>query len=383
MAENLNWIVPKPRIEDINKFLCSDQTWEFPDTEKYFFSINENGEGLWKKGNSTDAFLKGDGTLTTMELGYIDEDDDPTSPKNVYAYLYDGGILHFSNKPIQEHGENTLVERYYLEATSNIFMLERVPWSDRRKEIVKITSEDSFTPTLGMGFWFYEFENLKDISALRKWNMYPVKSLYNTFGCCYNLKNFDALYGWSLKSLENLIGTFTRCYYLTDLTVFLNWDVSKVTGMSHTFEFNYNIKDISALRRWDVSSVKNLGSIFRGCTSLEDISALSNWKTSSLRYINNFLDGCVSLKSLQGLENLDVSEVISFKSAFQDCDLLVDISPIAGWNVGYGIYFGYMFYNVKSVKSFEVLNDWNVTSDATIQMFGSTYGTKPDWYENE
>lgn len=103
-----------------------------------------------------------------------------------------------------------VIKSYYLEGVSNILAPKKVPWHDKRKEVKRLTCEYNFTPTKGIGYWFYNMPNLTDISSLYMWDTTDLVSLYNTFGYDTEIKDWLPLRTWKTTSLTNMIGTFAN-----------------------------------------------------------------------------------------------------------------------------------------------------------------------------
>lgn len=311
-------LVPAAKITDRNRFLSANSTWEEPSTYLYFLSTVG-----WIKGDNEHYFLKGNGTWSKMSLEILDNED----KTGVFVYYYNGDTLHFSNRPISDHGNNIVMQEFYLDFDSDIKVFDKVPWRNYAISIKSITSEDNFVPSIGIGYWFYNFYYLEDISGLSKWDVSNVANFYNTFGYCASVISWEPLKNWKTESLLYLIGTFTGSS-ITDLTTIQDWDVSKVLAMTHLFE-KTKIVDLTPLLNWQVQSIINLGSIFSNCSNI------------------------------------------------------VSIAPISHWDVSQCVYMDYSFYNCIQINDFSTLNIWNTEKCTNhTNTFKNTIAPRPTWGEN-
>lgn len=311
-------LVPVAKTTDINRFLSSNSTWEDPSIYLYFLSTIG-----WIKGNSENYFLRGNGTWSKMALENIDNKD----KEGIFVYYYNGDTLHFANNPIEDHGSNTIMQEFYLDFDSDIKVFDKVPWRNYTSSIKKITSENNFIPSVGIGYWFYNCYYLEDISGLDGWDVSNVVNFYNTFGYCANVISWEPIKNWQTDSLLYLIGTFTGSS-IKDLSVLQSWDVSKVLAMTHLFE-KTAISDLTPLSSWQVKSIINLGTIFGNCSNI------------------------------------------------------TSVAPIVNWDVSNCVYMDYSFYNCTQINDFTLLNSWNVEKCTNhTNTFKNIVAPRPTWGEN-
>lgn len=87
---------------------------------------------------------------------------------------------------------------------------------------------------------FSDCKNLTDISALSAWsdkvsNLDPATGLQSLFEWDSTLRDISALKDWNISGVKTLRETFIGCG-LTDLMSLKNWDVSSVENMAGTFQ---------------------------------------------------------------------------------------------------------------------------------------------------
>lgn len=301
-------LVPAAKLTDISRFLSINGTWEDPSI--YLKFLSEYG---WILGNQEDLFLRGDGLWAKMDI----EDENNEQTEGVFVYYYNGDTLHFSNTKIEEHGNNQVLQEFYLSKDSNILVAEQVPWRNYSNQIKTITSEDNFIPSLGIGYWFFNFYNLDNIQDLSKWDTSHVISFYNTFGYCAKISDWSWIANWKTDSLLFLIGTFAGCIALNDLNFLRHWNTSHIIAMTHAFEQTTFI-DLTPLSLWDVSSVINFGSIFKECLKITDLTPIANWQTTKCIYLDYAFYGDYDIKDFAVLNNWNVEKCTNHANAFKN-----------------------------------------------------------------
>lgn len=301
-------LVPAAKLTDISRFLSVNGTWEDPSI--YLKFLSEYG---WILGNQEDLFLRGDGLWAKMDI----EDENDQENEGIFVYYYNGDTLHFSNVKIEEHGDNHVLQEFYLNKDSNIFVADQVPWRNYANNIKTITSEDNFIPSLGIGYWFYNFYNLTNIQDLSKWDTSNVVSFYNTFGYCAKMEDWSWIANWKTDSLLFLIGTFAGCISLNDLSFLRHWNISNVIAMTHIFE-QATFTDLTPISFWDVSSVINFGSVFKECLNIKDLTPIAEWQTVKCIYLDYVFYGCTNIQDFSVLNNWNVEKCTNHANAFKN-----------------------------------------------------------------
>ena len=157
------------------------------------------------------------------------------------------------------------------------------------------------------------------LKPLSNWNVSNVKNMNYTFASLDTLETLEGLENWDVSNVEGMYATFAigaseytagHRSSLKEVNALRNWNVEKVTSIGGFFQLCEDLESIEGIQNWNVSNVKDMSSVFRGCKSITDISPIVNWDTSNLKNINSMFNDCDLLEELD-LSNFDLSNVTS------------------------------------------------------------------------
>ena len=118
--------------------------------------------------------------------------------------------------------------------------------------------------------WFYNMENLTDITDMKYLNTSEVTNMMYMFGGCSNLTTLDVS-NFNTANVTNMSGMFAGCSSLTSLDL-SSFNTANVTGMDAMFVFNNNLKTIYVSDKWSADNVtldsSNMLGMFGVCLSL-------------------------------------------------------------------------------------------------------------------
>ena len=292
--------------------------------------------------------------------------------KDIYVYLYDDGILAFSNASEPIEGK-TIVKEYgnikgqeyksWTDEDNNI--VSDIPWFNETSLITKVSIVDEIVP-LSMASWFHSCINLTEIENIEKIDTSEVKNMAIMFYNCSSLTNLD-LRSFNTSKVETMESMFNSCTNLTNLNVssfntskvknmgwmFCNcnnltglnlssFDTSNVTIMETMFGGCSNLTSLD-LSSFDTSNVENMTSMFYHCTNLNNLN-LSNFNTSKVKYTGWMFGNCLSLTSLD-LSSFDTSNMQLMESMFASCTNLTTIYVGDNWDLTNVENTNYMFAN--------------------------------------
>ena len=87
---------------------------------------------------------------------------------------------------------------------------------------------------------------------------------------------------------------FTRCTKLRDIGALKNWDMSYAVDITKMFKQCTSLTDISAVANWKLTT-DNLFELFYGCTALQDASALTSMDVSNTMTFTRIFGNCSKL----------------------------------------------------------------------------------------
>lgn len=227
---------------------------------------------------------------------------------------------------------------------------------------------------------FSDCKNLTDISALSAWsdkvsNLDPATGLQSLFEWDSALRDISALKDWNISGVKTLRETFIGCG-LTDLMSLKNWDVSSVENMAGTFQCNSGLTSLNGLELWDVSRVVYFSStsvnstsktgMFYACDAITDISALRNWNTSSMGYANAMFGDCDGISDWSPLKDWNTHNLKKADYMFYSCRQLTNLAMFTNWDVGSLEYAREMFKECN-LTTLAGLENWNMQAASNIR----------------
>ena len=118
--------------------------------------------------------------------------------------------------------------------------------------------------------WFYNMENLTDITDMKYLNTSEVINMMYMFAGCSNLTSLDVS-NFNTAKVTNMGGMFGGCSSLTELDL-SSFNTANVTGMDAMFVFSNNLKTIYVSNKWSTENVtldpSNALGMFGVCLSL-------------------------------------------------------------------------------------------------------------------
>ena len=184
------------------------------------------------------------------------------------------------------------------------------------RDITAIKDWD-MSAAFNVGSMFYGCESLESISALSSWDLSGavyadamfydsgIKSLVGaetwniaanhiegyepTVSAIFNGTKITNLIGITANTfsskIKNFWGVFARCTELVSLTGGSEMNTSGATTMATMFGNDVALMDISAIENWDTSNVINMAGIFQGCKNIQNLSHINNWNLSSISQV--------------------------------------------------------------------------------------------------
>lgn len=348
--------------------------------------------------------------LTVKELAKAELDEwnhagyENPEPNDIYIYLYDNNTLHFSDTPIEDHGNHSLTANYFLPKGTK-YSSNPWPWESHASVVTTITAQGKIVPA-DMTEWFYNFTNLQNIDGLKSFKTNNARSFYNLFRNCKKLENVDALANWDTSNVTLMNTIFQNCTELSNINGLRNWSTEKVTNLQYAFShcpiiniddlknwntqsvqnfsnmFSYceKLENVDGCSKWNLSSVLYMNSLFEYCSSLKNVNGLASWDTSNLSWLKAFLTNCTNLTDISGLENFKLNNTNNLSDFFNGCTLLSNIDPIKNWDTKSITDMSRMFNKCSAISSFAPLNNWNVSKVTNhSNTFTGTTGTRPSW----
>ena len=222
------------------------------------------------------------------------------------------------------------------------------------------------------GQMFKGCRSLEDISALQNWNTANVKTMAEMFHLCKKLTSIDALKQWDTTNLDAIWGMFNHCTSITNVNALENWNVSKVKYFSELFNNCTKLTDISKLKNWDTKNVKEMDSMFTSCKELTSISALSTWKTDKVTTLKNTFYGCEKLTSIDAVKDWNTEKLTTLEGTFACCNAITSVEPLRNWNTANVTSMKETFRDCFNIPSVDALKSWNTAKVTDMeQMFSS------------
>lgn len=223
-----------------------------------------------------------------------------------------------------------------------------------------------------LGQMFKFCTSLEDISALQNWNTAKVQNMSEMFWLCKKLTSIDALKQWDTTNLDAIWGMFNHCTSITNVNALENWNVSKVKYFSDLFNNCTKLSDISKLKNWDTKNVKEMDSMFTSCKELTSINALSTWKTDKVTTLKNTFAGCEKLTSIDAVKDWNTEKLTTLEGTFAGCEAITSVEPLRNWNTANVTSMKETFSHCLNIPSVDALTSWNTAKVTDMeQMFSS------------
>jgi len=203
-------------------------------------------------------------------------------------------------------------------------------WHDYAKNFTSVVFDESFCCALPTttSYWFYKFNNLKEIKGIEYLNTSKVTSMRSMFSNCSSLTSLD---------------------------------------VSH----------------FNTINVTNISNMFYGCSSLEYLD-LSNFNTKNVTEMNWLFQSCESLR-FADLSSFNTEKVTGMEYMFQNCRNLKFVN-LSSFNTNIKTNMDYMFQYCHNLKTIYVSENF-VKSDETDDMFDECYsivgGEGTTWIPND
>ena len=169
----------------------------------------------------------------------------------------------------------------------------------------------------------YQFKN-KDIEVLPEDLTMPSSNEISCLFCnCTKLKNIDALKNWDIKEVKDLGHFFSNCESLENVDALSKWDTGNVKFMDEMFWNCKSLKNINGLRNWNVENLKMMQLMFCDCESLRSIEPLQNWKiTNKIKSIDWSFSNCYGIRNAGYIKDWYIPENMSYDTVFSGCSNL-------------------------------------------------------------
>ncbi len=201
----------------------------------------------------------------------------------------------------------------------------RPPWLIHWSDIEKVDFRTTVVPRT-FAFWFFDCQNLLEVSGTGKLNFSDVATLDHMFYNCKSLVSLDVSL-WNTSRVTDMSCMFYGCSSLASLDV-SSWNTSKVESMGGMFGSCDELASLD-VSGWNTSKVeKSMGDMFSGCHKLVSLD-LSGWDTAKVELMAVMFTGCSSLSSIRLGENF------SFKGAAGDPSKYA-VLPDAPADIGHG-----------------------------------------------
>lgn len=170
-------------------------------------------------------------------------------------------------------------------------------WSNARESITTVVFDDSFascTTLTSTAYWFFNCQNLQEITGLDKLNTANVTGMSYMFAGCSGLISLDVT-NFKTDNVINMYQMFYHCSGLTSLDV-TNFKTDNVTDMGYMFDGCSGLISLD-LSNFKTDKVANMHNMFNGCSSMRTIYAGGEWSTEAIYKANYeyMFDGCVNL----------------------------------------------------------------------------------------
>ena len=198
-------------------------------------------------------------------------------------------------------------------------------YTDYGGDITKVVFVSTFSRTKpkSTAYWFYDLNNLEEITDMKYLNTSEVESMSWMFSGCSGLTSLDVS-GFDTGKVTNMSHMFGNCSGLTSLDVsgfdtgnvtdmdrmfsgcrgltsldVSGFDTGNVTGMSYMFSSCRGLTSLD-VSGFDTGNVTDMTHMFFGCNRLTTIYCGNNWKSDNVRYSDEMFTGCSQLMGGQG-----------------------------------------------------------------------------------
>ena len=232
--------------------------------------------------------------------------------------------------------KNGTARFYYNSSKPNGALPIQSKWDDSnwptevRESVTKVVFDASFKdyePTSCV-YWFYEFENLTEISGIKEnLNTANVTDMHDMFCNCSSLTTLDVS-NFNTANVTDMSCMFYGCSHLTTLDV-SNFNTANVTDMYAMF------RGCSGLTTLDVSNfntanVKIMWDMFIKCSRLTTLD-VSNFNTANVKIMSSMFSGCSRLTTLD-VSNFNTANVTGMQEMFYYCSRLNAIFVGDNWS---------------------------------------------------
>ena len=145
--------------------------------------------------------------------------------------------------------------------------------------------------------WFYDMQNLTEISDIANLNTSEVTNMKLMFGGCSSLTSLD-LRSFNTTNVTDMSQMFQSCSGLAHLDL-SSFNTAKVTKMNDMF-INCTSLPVLDLECFNTSKVTDMRFMFYNCSNLATIMAGSGWTTAAVTTSNAMFYSCQKLQGGQG-----------------------------------------------------------------------------------
>ena len=321
--------------------------------------------------NQVDEYLK-------EKIKKATSPDTPVEPvipyTEVYATLYEDGILGFSNNESNIEGLTPISGKSW-DITDSTFSAEwgldeapyynvTTPWFADRESIKKVVFSNEIVPK-SVTALFMGCTNLTTIEGIENLNTSNVSSFAAMFDDCISLQSIDVSHfnTSNVTDMYSMFEGYSDYMALTEIIGLEQFDTSKVTDMGYMFSECYSLTTLD-LSGFNTSNVTDMYSMFWNCTKLKSIN-LSSFNTSKVTDMGGMFGGKgveMALQEIKGIENFDTSNVTNMRIMFQNCTNLTNLN-LSNFNTSKVTDMGYMFNDCSSLTTLDLsgFNTSNVT----------------------
>ena len=154
------------------------------------------------------------------------------------------------------------------------FSFSNGKYSYKDRNVVTLPHDLPMPPTKTLARMFHNCSNLRDISALAKWDVSEVENMDGLFNCCRKLEDFSPIAGWNTSNLRSMEHICNFCS-AHDLNAFSDWDVSMVESTKHAFQHCKELRDVSSINRWKLPNLAKTDNMFFGSTNVRNFSPIA------------------------------------------------------------------------------------------------------------
>ncbi len=145
--------------------------------------------------------------------------------------------------------------------------------------------------------WFYDMQNLTEISDIANLNTSEVTNMKLMFGGCSSLTSLD-LRSFNTTNVTDMSQMFQSCSGLAHLDL-SSFNTAKVTKMNDMF-INCTSLQVLDLESFNTAKVTDMRFMFYNCSNLATIMAGSGWTTAAVTTSNAMFYSCLKLQGGQG-----------------------------------------------------------------------------------